>query len=49
MDRINRWVSEATIQFIEARKQIFWAMWEVFTSVLSELISMGSPALLELP
>ena len=24
-------------------------MWEVFASVLSELINMGSPALLELP
>ena len=48
-NRINRWVSEATTQLIEAKKQIFWAMWEVFTSVLSELINMGSPALLELP
>ena len=47
--RINRWVSEATTQLIEAKKQIFWAMWEVFASVLSELINMGSPALLELP
>ena len=48
-NRINRWVSEATTQLIEAKKQIFWAMWEVFASVLSELINMGSPALLELP
>ena len=48
-NRINRWVSEATTQLIEAKKQIFWAMWEVFTSVLSELINMGSPAWLELP
>ena len=48
-NRINRWVSEATAQLIEAKKQVFWAMWEVFTSVLSELINMGSPALLELP
>ena len=48
-NRINRWVSEATTQLIEAKKQIFWAMWEVFTSVLCELINMGSPALLELP
>ena len=48
-NRINRWVSEATTQLIEAKKQIFWALWEVFTSVLSELINMGSPALLELP
>ena len=48
-NRINRWVSEATTQLIEAKKQIFWAMWEVFTSVLDELIGMGSPALLELP
>ena len=48
-NRINRWVSEATTQLIEAKKQIFWAMWEVFASVLSELIKMGSPALLELP
>jgi len=47
-NRINRWVSEATTQLIEAKKQIFWAMWEVFTSVLCELINMGSPALLEL-
>ena len=48
-NRINRWVSEATTQLIEAKKQIFWAMWEVFASVLSEPINMGSPALLELP
>ena len=48
-NRINRWVSEATTQLIEAKKQIFWAMWEVFASLLSELINMGSPALLELP
>ena len=48
-NRINRWVSEATTQLIEAKKQIFWAMWEVFASVLSELINIGSPALLELP
>ena len=48
-NRINRWVSEATTQLIEAKKQIFWAMWEVFTSVLCELINMISPALLELP
>ena len=48
-NRINRWVSEATTQLIEAKKQIFWAMWEVFTSVLCELINLGSPALLELP
>ena len=48
-NRINRWVSKATTQLIEAKKQIFWAMWEVFASVLSELINMGSPALLELP
>ena len=48
-NRINRWVSETTTQLIEAKKQIFWAMWEVFASVLSELINMGSPALLELP
>ena len=48
-NRINRWVSEATTQLIEAKKQIFWEMWKVFTSVLSELINMGSPALLELP
>ena len=48
-NRINRWVSEATTQLIEAKKQTFWAMWEVFASVLSELINMGSPALLELP
>ena len=48
-NRINRWVSEATTQLIEAKKQIFWAMWEVFASMLSELINMGSPALLELP
>ena len=48
-NRINRVVSEATTQLIEAKKQIFWAMWEVFASVLSELINMGSPALLELP
>ena len=48
-NRINRWVSEATTQLIEAKKQIFWAMWEVFESVLSELINMGSPALLESP
>ena len=48
-NRINRWVSEATTQLIEAKKQIFWAMWEVFTSVLCELINMRSPALLELP
>ena len=48
-NRINRWVSEATTQLIEAKKQIFCAMWEVFTSVLSELLNMGSPALLELP
>ena len=48
-NRINRWVSEATTQLIEAKKQIFWAMWEVFASVLSELINLGSPALLELP
>ena len=48
-NRINRWVSEATTQLIEAKKQIFWAMWEVFASVLSEIINMGSPALLELP
>ena len=48
-NRINRWFSEATTQLIEAKKQIFWAMWEVFTSILSELITMGSPALLELP
>ena len=37
-NRINRWVSEATTQLIEAKKQIVWAMWEVFTSVLNELI-----------
>ena len=49
MEPNQRWVSEATTQLIEAKKQIFWAMWEVFTSVLSELINMGSPALLELP
>ena len=48
-NRINRWVSEATTQLIEAKKQIFCAMWEVFASLLSELINMGSPALLELP
>ena len=48
-NRINRWVSEATTQLIEAKKQLFWAMWEVFTSLLCELISLGSPALLELP
>ena len=48
-NRINRWVSEATTQLIEAKKQIFWAMWEVFTSVLCELINMISQALLELP
>ena len=48
-NRINRWVSEATTQLIEAKKQLFWAMWEVFTSLLCELINLGSPALLELP
>ena len=48
-NRINRWVSEATTQLIEAKKQLFWAMWEVFTSLLCELIHLGSPALLELP
>ena len=48
-NRINTWFSEATTQLIEAKKQIFWAMWEVFTSILCELITMGSPALLELP
>ena len=48
-NRINRWVSEATTQLIEAKKQLFLAMWEVFTSLLCELINLGSPALLELP
>ena len=49
MEPNQRWVSEATTQLIEAKKQIFWAMWEVLTSVLSELINMGAPALPELP
>ena len=48
-NRLNKWFSDKTARLIEAKKKIFWNLWEEFVNELCESINGGSPALMELP
>eukprot|EP00435_Cladocopium_sp_Y103_P063015 s184_g24.t1 len=48
-NRLNRWYSDATAHLIEAKRKIFWDLWEEFVEELCDSINRGSPAVVELP
>ena len=48
-NRLNRWFSDHTARLIEAKRKIFWDLWEEFVDELCDSINRGSPALMELP